>query len=553
MNTLKKSSQFPTPRGPVVLAIMDGTGIGKFKEGDFVASALKPNWDWLKQHALYTELKAHGTAVGMPSDEDMGNSEVGHNAIGCGRVFSQGASLVENAINTRALFAGATWKELVANAIQHGTQLHFIGLLSDGNVHSHIRHLVAMLREAKAAGVKKVRVHVLLDGRDVPPTSALTYVEQLEAVLQELSAGGADYAIASGGGRMFITMDRYEADWEMVARGWAIHWKGVGPQFPTARAAIEKFRADNPAVIDQDLPAFVIARDGKPVGALHENDSVILFNFRGDRAIETCRAFEEETFAKFDRGPKPRVMFAGMMEYDGDTHTPKKYLVEPPAIDRTMGEYMTNTGINLLAVSETQKYGHVTYFFNGNKSGKFSEKLEDYVEIKSDRLPFEQRPWMKAAEITDVALESIRANKHKFIRINYPNGDMVGHTGHFQAVEISVEATDLCVGRLMEALKAAGGLLVLTADHGNADEMYERNKKGEVVIDKRTGQPKPKTSHSLNPVPCFIWDPSGASKVRLSAAALKGGLGITSLTATCLNLLGYEAPEGYDPSLVDAG
>ena len=553
MNTLKKSSQFPTPRGPVVLAIMDGTGIGKFKEGDFVASALKPNWDWLKQHALYTELKAHGTAVGMPSDEDMGNSEVGHNAIGCGRVFSQGASLVENAINTRALFAGATWKELVANAIQHGTQLHFIGLLSDGNVHSHIRHLVAMLREAKAAGVKKVRVHVLLDGRDVPPTSALTYVEQLEAVLQELSAGGADYAIASGGGRMFITMDRYEADWEMVARGWAIHWKGVGPQFPTARAAIEKFRADNPAVIDQDLPAFVIARDGKPVGALHENDSVILFNFRGDRAIETCRAFEEETFAKFDRGPKPRVMFAGMMEYDGDTHTPKKYLVEPPAIDRTMGEYMTNTGINLLAVSETQKYGHVTYFFNGNKSGKFSEKLEDYVEIKSDRLPFEQRPWMKAAEITDVALESIRANKHKFIRINYPNGDMVGHTGHFQAVEISVEATDLCVGRLMEALKAAGGLLVLTADHGNADEMYERNKKGEVVIDKRTGQPKPKTSHSLNPVPCFIWDPSGASKVRLSAAAQKGGLGITSLTATCLNLLGYEAPEGYDPSLVDAG
>jgi 2,3-bisphosphoglycerate-independent phosphoglycerate mutase len=537
----------------VVLAIMDGTGIGKYTEGDFVASALKPNWDWLKQHALYTELKAHGTAVGMPSDEDMGNSEVGHNAIGCGRVFSQGASLVENAINSRALFDGETWKELVGNVVKHNTQLHFIGLLSDGNVHSHIRHLVAMLRQARKEGVKRARVHVLLDGRDVPPQSSLTYVDQIEAVLKELSTDGCDFAIASGGGRQVITMDRYEADWNMVKRGWDIHWKGVGPQFPSARAAIEKYRADNPAVIDQDLPPFVVARNGKPVGPLHENDSVILFNFRGDRAIETCRAFESETFAHFDRGPRPRVKFAGMMEYDGDTHTPKKYLVSPPAIDRTMGEYLANSGVNILAVSETQKYGHVTYFFNGNRSGKFNDKLEDYVEIKSDRLPFEQRPWMKAAEITDVALESIRANKHRFIRINYPNGDMVGHTGHCQAVEISVEATDLSVGRLMAALKDAGGVLVLTADHGNADDMYERNKKGEVVMDPRTGQPKAKTSHSLNPVPCFIWDPAGAAKARLSAAAKKGGLGITSLTATCIKLLGYEPPEGYDPAIVDVG
>lgn len=553
MPSLTKSKKFAQPRGPVVLAIMDGTGIGKYEEGDFVASAFKPNWEWLKKNALYTELKAHGTAVGMPSDEDMGNSEVGHNAIGAGRVFSQGASLVEHAINSRALFEGETWKELLANVQQHHSQLHFIGLLSDGNVHSHIRHLIAMLKEARALGVKRVRVHVLLDGRDVPPQSALIYVDQLEAVLKELSTGGCDYAIASGGGRQVITMDRYEADWNMVKLGWEIHWQGVGPQFPSARAAIEHYRAANPAVIDQDLPPFVVARDGKPVGALHTNDSVIMINFRGDRALETCRAFEAEDFTKFERGPRPRVKFAGMMEYDGDTHTPKKYLVSPPAIDRTMGEYLTGSGINILAVSETQKYGHVTYFFNGNRSGKFSEKLEDYVEIKSDRLPFEQRPWMKAAEITDVALESLRANKHAFIRINYPNGDMVGHTGHVQAVEISVEATDLCVGRLMEAIKEAGGILVLTADHGNADEMYERNKKGELVMDARTGAPKAKTSHSLNPVPCFVWDPSGAARLRLSAAARKGGLGITSLTATCINLLGYETPDGYDASLVDAG
>lgn len=553
MTALNKSAVFAGPRGPVVLAIMDGTGIGKYSEGDFVASAFKPNWDWLKQHAVYTELKAHGRAVGMPTDEDMGNSEVGHNAIGAGRVFEQGASLVEKAIETRALFDGQTWKDVVANALQHNTQLHFIGLLSDGNVHSHIRHLVAMLKEARAAGVKKARVHVLLDGRDVSPQSALEYIDPLEALLKELSTDGCDYAIASGGGRQVITMDRYEANWPMVEKGWKIHWRGEGPQFPTARAAVEKYRADNPAVIDQDLPPFVIVRDGKPVGALQENDSVVMINFRGDRAMETCRAFEEEHFTKFDRGPKPRVVFAGMMEYDGDTHIPRKYLVSPPEIDRTMGEYLTGAGVSILATSETQKFGHVTYFFNGNRLGKFDETLEEYVEVKSDRVPFEERPWMKAAEITDVVVDSIRTNKHRSIRLNFPNGDMVGHTGIPLAVQISVEATDLCVGRLMEALKAAGGILILTADHGNADDMYERNKKGEVVIDARTGHPKAKTSHSLNPVPCFIWDPAGTAKLRLSDAAKKGGLGITSLTATCIKLLGFEPPADYDPAIVDVG
>lgn len=553
MPAQKKLSAYSGPRGPVVLAIMDGTGIGKYTEGDFVASAYKPNWDWLKKNALYIELKAHGRAVGMPSDEDMGNSEVGHNAIGAGRVFHQGAALVENAISSRALFEGPVWKELVANVKQHNSQLQFLGLLSDGNVHSHIRHLFAMLKEARAGGVKKVRVHILLDGRDVSPQSALDYVDQLEAVLKELSTDGCDYAIASGGGRQVITMDRYEANWPLVEHGWKIHWRGEGPQFSSARAAIEKYRADNPAVIDQDLPPFVIARDGKPVGTLQTNDSVVMINFRGDRAMETCRAFEEEDFDKFDRGPKPQVFFAGMMEYDGDTHTPKKYLVSPPAIDRTIGEYLTASGVSILATSETQKFGHVTYFFNGNRLGKFDEKLEDYIEVKSDRVPFEERPWMKAAEITDIVVDSIRNNKHRSIRLNYPNGDMVGHTGVPLAVQISVEATDLCVGRLMEALKAAGGILILTADHGNADDMFERNKKGEIAIDPRTGHPKAKTSHSLNPVPCFIWDPDEKANVRLSAAAQKGGLGITSLTATYMKLLGFEPPEDYDPSIVDVG
>jgi 2,3-bisphosphoglycerate-independent phosphoglycerate mutase len=545
---LNKIKNYAGPKGPVVLAIMDGVGIGKFPEGDMVAKATKPHLDWLKENAVYTQLKAHGTAVGMPSDEDMGNSEVGHNAIGAGRVFSQGASLVENAINNRSLFEGATWKEMIENVLKHNTQLHFVGLLSDGNVHSHIRHLIAMLKEARAAGVKRLRVHALLDGRDVPPTSALIYIEQLEAVLKDLSTDGHDFAIASGGGRQKITMDRYEADWNMVKLGWQTHFKGEGRMFASAAAAVEALRAENPGVIDQDLPPFVIERDSKALGPLHQHDSVILFNFRGDRGLELCRTFEMDDFDKFDRGPKPNVKFAGMMEYDGDTHTPKKFLVTPPAIDKTLGEYMVHNGINLLAVSETQKYGHVTYFFNGNRSGKFSEPMEEYVEIKSDRVSFDERPWMKAAEITDVALESIRSNKHKFIRINYPNGDMVGHTGDPLAVEISVEATDLSIGRLMKEIKAAGGILIATADHGNADEMFEV-KNGKLALDK-DGKPKPKTSHSLNPVPCYIWDPSGQAKARLAAAQ---NLGISSLAATSLRLLGFEPPAEYDPSIVDVG
>ena len=557
MEPLKPLSNYKAPQGPVVLLIMDGVGIGKYEEGDYVRKASTPNLNWLRKNALCTQLKAHGIAVGMPSDEDMGNSEIGHNAIGCGRVFDQGASLVSKAIASRSLFEGETWKEMVSHCIAHESALHFIGLFSDGNVHSHIDHLEAMLKEAKAAGVKKARVHLLLDGRDVPPQSALVYVDRLEAFLKELNAdGGVDYAVASGGGRMKITMDRYEADWNMVKLGWDIHVKAEGPPFGSAREAIEKYRADNPSVIDQDLPPFVIVRDGKPVGPIVENDGVIFYNFRGDRGIEISRAFEDDEFTKFDRGPKLNVKYAGMMQYDGDTKIPRKYLVPPPGIDRTMGEYLVATGVRQMAISETQKFGHVTYFFNGNRSGKFDDALEDYIEVTSDRVPFEERPWMKAAEITDKVIQALqkKRNKYQFIRLNFANGDMVGHTGIFPAVEIAVETVDLCLGRILKAIDAAKGVLVVTADHGNSDDMYEHDKKtGAVVMDARTGLPKAKTSHSLNPVPCIVYDPAGKARARLSAAAQAGGLGISSLAATCLKLIGYEPPEDYTPSVVDVG
>ncbi|MDZ4198262.1 MAG: 2,3-bisphosphoglycerate-independent phosphoglycerate mutase, partial [Kiritimatiellia bacterium] len=346
MNILKKSKTFSGPRGPVVLLILDGVGIGCGDDGDLVATSPTPNLDALSQSSIASRLLAHGTAVGMPSDEDMGNSEVGHNAIGCGRVFSQGASLVNHAIASRALFEGQTWNRLVDRVLQRKSTLHFIGLFSDGNVHSHLDHLEAMLREAKARGVATARIHVLLDGRDVPPTSALEYVDRFESVLAEIDADGqTDYAIASGGGRMKVTMDRYEADWRIVELGWKTHVRGEGARFPNARQAIETLRAQSPGVVDQDLPSFVIERTDGPVGPIRDGDSVILFNFRGDRAIEISRAFEEEVFDKFQRGPRPDVEFAGMMQYDGDLAIPKQFLVSPPAIDRTLGEYLARAGV----------------------------------------------------------------------------------------------------------------------------------------------------------------------------------------------------------------
>jgi 2,3-bisphosphoglycerate-independent phosphoglycerate mutase len=549
MNALKRLPSVAAPPGPVVLVIMDGVGIGRGDAGDMVAKASKPNLDWLSANAIFTQLKAHGRAVGMPSDEDMGNSEVGHNAIGAGRVFDQGALLVQNAVRSGKIFESQTWRELTEELDSVAT-LHFIGLLSDGNVHSHIDILMAMLDQAQRQGVSRVRIHVLLDGRDVPPTSALVYIEKLESRLTAVNQNGDfDYAIASGGGRMYLTMDRYEAEWIMVQRGWEVHVRGIGRRFQSASEAIATLRSETPGVIDQDLKEFVIVRDGKPIGPIVDGDSVILFNFRGDRAIEISRAFDEPQLDKLIRESVPLVKYAGIMQYDADLQIPRQYLVTPPAIDSVMGEYLVKSGVRQLAVSETQKFGHVTYFFNGNRSGKFSSKLEEYVEIKSDLVPFDQRPWMKGAEITEVILDSIVNRRHDFIRANYPHGDMVGHTGNLAAVEISVETVDLCLGRLIPAIEKANGILIVTADHGNADEMYELDKHGNVKVDSN-GKPKLKTSHSLNRVPCYIYDPCNHSKARL---AERQGLGISSLAATIIRLLGFEPPANYDPSIVDVG
>jgi len=543
----EKKTMSTNYKGPIVLIIIDGVGIKEIETGNAVTGAKKPILDNCMKNYPMQKLKAHGTAVGLPSDGDMGNSEVGHNAIGAGQVYSQGAKLVSESLASKSMYQSEVWQSLVADAKKGGT-MHFIGLLSDGNVHSHIDHLLAMLDEAKDEGVEKVRIHILLDGRDVGETSALQYVDQLEAKLSELSDATHDYRIASGGGRMVITMDRYGANWGMVEAGWKTHVLGEGRQFSTAKEAIETFRSEIPNVIDQDLPAFVIAENGAPVGTIEDGDSVILYNFRGDRAQELTVAFESGAdFDKFDRVRVPNVNYAGMLEYDGDLHIPKKFLVSPPVIRNTLGELLANKGIAQLAISETQKYGHVTYFFNGNRSSKFNDDLEEYIEIPSDIVPFEQRPWMKSAEITDKLVELISENKYPFMRVNFPNGDMVGHTGVFESAVIGVESVDIALKRILPAIDAVGGMAIITADHGNAEEMFELAKDGSPKADK-DGRIKAKTSHTLNPVPCIFYD-NTENKDKYEVVN-SDSYGLANIAATIADLLGVEKPDCWESSMI---
>ena len=549
MVKLNKSTKFEGVQGPLLTIVMDGVGLAPDNGANAIAAAHTPTLDMLMKNYPMISIKAHGTAVGLPSDDDMGNSEVGHNALGSGQVFAQGAKLVSQSIESGKIFSSETWTTLVNGVKDNSSTLHLIGLFSDGNVHSHIDHLSALIKRAKEDGVKSVRLHILLDGRDVGETSALDYVLPYEEFLSSIRSDDFDVAIASGGGRMQVTMDRYEANWSMVDIGWKTHVLGEGRQFASAEEAINTYRAEL-KVIDQDLPPFVIAKDGKPVGTINDGDSVIFYNFRGDRAIEISKAFESgEDFDKFDRVRVPKVLYAGMLEYDGDLHIPSRYLVSPPEITNTMTEYLVSAGVNMLAISETQKYGHVTYFWNGNKSGKFSEELETYIEIPSDIVPFEERPWMKCAEITDKLIECLRSGEYKYLRVNFPNGDMVGHTGSFLATECSMEALDLQLARILKVLDEVGGVALITADHGNADEMYEIDKKTKAPKAGKDGSFKAKTSHTLNPVPLIIYDNIYADKYTLKQG--RNDFGLSNVAATTVNLLGYEAPDMWDESVID--
>jgi len=568
---LNPAAGFTKPSGPVALLILDGVGLGPKEEYNAFHTARTPFLDKLMagtapdgSRVLTGRLDASGKSVGLPDMGDMGNSEVGHNAIGAGRVFDQGAKLVNNAFADGSYAKGDVWKWLVEPCAgdDSGT-LHLIGLYSDGNVHSHVNHVTQMIEGAIEKGVKRIRLHILADGRDVGEKSALDYIGPLEKRLDTLRKAGTDVEVASGGGRMVVTMDRYEADWAIVQRGWAAHVLGdtdKNATFPSASAAVQHFYDSDPKMTDQYLPPFVLVDgDGKAKGPIQDGDSVLFWNFRGDRAIEISVAFEapEGEFPHFDRVRVPEVRYAGMMQYDGDRALPKRFLVAPPSIDRTVGEYTVKNGFKRFSISETQKYGHVTYFYNGNRSSKFDECKELYVCIPSYQEREDTRPWMKCAEVTDAAIEGLKTFSPDLIVLNYPNGDMCGHTGSTTAARMGMEAIDLCLSRLVPELLAAGAVIIISADHGNCEGM--------ATLDKKTGKPvpgtqpegwKPLTSHTMEQVPVLVFG-EGVDKLEMNEEARWSadapeckGAGIVNLGGTVLNLLGLEAPPDFLPSVV---
>lgn len=551
--SFKLSAHPQIPRGgKVAVIILDGWGEQIPDSYNAIHLAETPTMDALKKTAPdhWRIIKAHGPAVGMPKEDDMGNSEVGHNALGAGRIYKQGAGLVDTALQTGSLFEGEGWK-FVQGAFPEGT-LHLIGLLSDGGVHSRYDQLQLVLKGAAKHGAKKIRLHVLTDGRDVADGSAPAFVAQLEKDLAALKEEGVDARIASGGGRMQVTMDRYENDWSIVKRGWDAQVLGEAPhKFTSASEALKKLKEEDPSVTDQYYPPFVIVDEaGKPVGAMADGDAVATFNYRADRMVMVSKAFELPDFDKFDRVRVPKVRFAGMMQYDGDTHLPAHFLVAPPEIERTSGQYLVANGIRTFACSETVKFGHVTFFWNGNRSGKLSEELEEYVEVPSDQgISFDKAPRMKAAEIAEKARDAILGRKFDEVRVNFANGDMVGHTGKLDATIEGCAAVDEAVKVVLDAVEQTGGMFLLTADHGNAEDMVKRNPKTGEPLKGKDGSVQILTSHTCSPIPIAIGGPGLPKGVKFRKDVPTGGL--SNVAATTMNLLGFEAPKEYDTTLIE--
>ncbi len=541
---LKKLKSFSGREGPLVLIIMDGIGIGEKNDTNAFYLAKTPFLDKLQsEKKLYLEIKAHGTAVGLPTDNEMGNSEVGHNAFGAGRVPKQRATIAKEAIESKDLFRSEKWETFTEIINQNNKKLHLIGLLSDGYVHSHISHLIGILWGARESGIKKVRIHPLLDGRDVPPKSALEYIEKVEEEIKRINdSGDFDYCIASGGGRMRVTMDRYNSDWNVVKRGWEAHvcaipeqYSGYNGFFKSAKEAIIQARALDPELSDQYLPSFVIIdENNNPVGKMEDGDGVIYFNFRGDRAIQISRAFDEGTeFNDFEKKCNPNVLYYGLLQYDEKKKIPKQFFINPPFIKDPFTFYLCNEQIKQFAIAETHKYGHVTYFFNGNREGYINSNFEKYVEIKSDPSEMiKDNPKMKAYEVKEEVIKAINSNEYKFIRVNFANGDMVGHTGNQISAITAAETVDACVKEIADVVNEKNGITIVTADHGNLEDM----------------SPDWVTSHTCNPVMFSIIDSQYNGEYELNNDIKDPGVG--NVAATILNLLGFEKPEGYMDSLI---
>ncbi|XP_020240979.1 2,3-bisphosphoglycerate-independent phosphoglycerate mutase-like [Asparagus officinalis] len=539
------------PKGKTVaVVVLDGWGEADPDRYNCIHVAKTPTMDSLRNGApeRWRLVRAHGTAVGLPTEDDMGNSEVGHNALGAGRIYAQGAKLVDLALASGKIYEGEGFN-YIKECFEQGT-LHLIGLLSDGGVHSRLDQLQLLLKGASEHGAKRIRVHILTDGRDVLDGSSVGFVETLENTLLQLREKGIDAQIASGGGRMYVTMDRYENDWSVVKRGWDAQVLGEAPfKFRNAIEAVKELRKD-PKANDQYLPPFVIVdENGKAVGPIVDGDAVVTFNFRADRMTMLAKALEYEDFDKFDRSFVFQSSICRMLQYDnGDLKLPSHYLVSPPEIERTSGEYLVHNDIRTFACSETVKFGHVTFFWNGNRSGYFDASMEEYVEIPSDSgITFNVQPKMKALEIA-LQLYGSLLNFYFQVRVNLPNGDMVGHTGDIEATVVACEAADKAVKMILDAIEEVGGIYVVTADHGNAEDMVKRDKSGKPQLDK-SGNIQILTSHTLQPVPIAIGGPGLAPGVRFRKDVPNGGL--ANVAATIMNLHGIEAPSDYETTLIE--
>ncbi|MCL2445039.1 2,3-bisphosphoglycerate-independent phosphoglycerate mutase [Candidatus Saccharibacteria bacterium] len=539
-------------KGPVVLVVLDGVGINKYEIGNAVKLAHTETLDRIMRDYPMVEIEASSEAVGLPEGQ-IGNSEVGHYVMGSGVISKQAIQMVDEAFSEGRIYEGETWRRAVANVKETGGVMHFIGVFSDGRVHGDMGHMMKMVARADEEGVERVRIHVLFDGRDVPARSEPKYIDELEGMLSEFNARGRDYRIASGSGRENATTNRYWSDPDMLKRGLEAHVRGTARGFRSAKEAVETFRQENAEVDDQWLPEFtVVDESGAPVGKMEDGDTVIFWNFRADRAIQFSEMMTSEEFPYFERGEVPKVFYAGMVEYDQERKIPAHTLVEPVSVDGVLAEFEVENGLRRFVASESIKFGHVTFYYNGNKKGKFSEEMEEYVDLPNKTGEPWKSPWMRSDELTDILVEKIKSGEFQSILVNYPNGDIVGHEAMVEPSIVAMGAVDIALKRVLRAVDEAGGVAIVMSDHGNIEETFYLNEDGTPVIGE-DGKPLRQTRHTANPVPFVIYDNTeNAGKYRLKKEKADGGeFGLSNVAATVAMLHGLEPKSEWDESLIE--
>ena len=497
---------------PTVLMILDGYGLNDRTDGNAVAQAKTPVMDQLMKEYPFVKGNASGLAVGLP-DGQMGNSEVGHMNMGAGRIVYQELTRITKEINDGDFFKNQALLDGMENVKKNNSDLHLYGLLSDGGVHSHITHVYGLLELAKREGIKNVYVHCFLDGRDTAPTSGKGFIEALEAKMAELGVG----KIASISGR-YYAMDR-DNRWDRVEKAYNVLTKGEGEQAESAVAAMDASYAKD--VTDEFFVPTAITENGKPVATIKDNDTVIFFNFRPDRARELTRAFCMDEFDGFERGARKNVAYICFTEYDA-TIPNKEVAFKKVELKNTFGEYLAAHGMKQARIAETEKYAHVTFFFNGGVEEP--NEGEDRILVKSPKVAtYDLKPEMSAPELTDELIKRLDSDKYDMIILNYANPDMVGHTGVMEAAKAAVEAVDTCLGRVVDKVLELDGTVFITADHGNAETM----------IDAETGNPF--TAHTTDPVP-FVWVSN-----HTDGKSLKDGK-LADIAPTMLTVMGLDVP-----------